>query len=129
MTGEIDKKDRNQYNSKSNLKNLKVPSAQVRFWMSYHFLIQTRNRPQRENRKKPSHFGFNYCHQCRRTESIDDLMKCKKEDCPNFYCYSCIKKNKQVSDENFQTILSLLVYFQKKASDYTTPQIFPKIEF
>lgn len=50
----------------------------------------------RENRKRPSHFGFNYCHQCKRAESIDDLIRCKKLSCQTLFCYSCIKKSKQV---------------------------------
>eukprot|EP00347_Sterkiella_histriomuscorum_P002952 403366167 len=73
---------------------------------------QQRSRPQRENRKKPNHFAFNYCHQCHRTECVDDLIKCKKDICGLFFCFQCMKKN-QI----------------KKAPNSPKNLIFPKSEF
>ncbi|CDW80545.1 UNKNOWN [Stylonychia lemnae] len=106
---------------------------------------QTRNRPQRENRKKPSYFGFNYCHQCRRTESVDDLIRCKRDDCGLFFCFNCVRKNKmkgnsrigghhkdsieELNDAMLREIKQRCNSQQDKALEFSQHVIFPKTEF
>ena len=56
-------------------------------------------RPQRENRKRPTLFAFNTCHQCKRNQSMDDLIVCANavDGCDFLFCYACLKKNRLVS--------------------------------
>ena len=70
----------------------------------YEMLMKTEmaaqfTRPKRENRKRPTLFAFNTCHQCKRNQSMDDLIVCSNAGygCDYLFCYACLKKNRLVS--------------------------------